>query len=395
MATLLASAIVVEATPLAGDKVQGELAGISAESLQIATADGVRQLPLTGLKSVSIAGATPSSQSGEIAVELIDGSQLRVERYQVAKGEVTVGAGDMSLTGPANTVKWVRFRSLEKEPAIQQGWDQLLQREFAGDCLAFTKEVDGALVLERLEGAVGAIDDQVVEFTYQGDTLRPKRERVLGLIYLVAKRDIGATVGSVLLKDGSTLAASSLELAGDKLRVTTGSGWTAELPADRLLGLDFGSSNITYLSDLKPTTVEVEPYYGATLDSERQTYLPRMDEDHHGAPLKLVDQAPALKGLALRSRTKLVYRFDKPYKRLRAMAGIAEHVRNSVVSPHLVLSISSDRKKLLERDVTGDDAPFEIDLDLEGVQRLTIVVDYGKSQDVADFLQLCNARLTK
>jgi len=41
------------------------------------------------------------------------------------------------------------------------------------------------------------------------------------------------------------------------------------------------------------------------------------------------------------------------------------------------------------------DEPFDLDLDLKGVQRLTIEVQYGNSQDIADYLHLCNARLLK
>jgi hypothetical protein len=36
-----------------------------------------------------------------------------------------------------------------------------------------------------------------------------------------------------------------------------------------------------------------------------------------------------------------------------------------------------------------------LDLDISGVRRLEIVVDYGKGGDMGDQLNLCEARLTK
>jgi hypothetical protein len=45
--------------------------------------------------------------------------------------------------------------------------------------------------------------------------------------------------------------------------------------------------------------------------------------------------------------------------------------------------------------VTGRDKAFPVDLDITGVKRLKILVDFGEEMDIADHLNLCDARLTK
>ena len=45
--------------------------------------------------------------------------------------------------------------------------------------------------------------------------------------------------------------------------------------------------------------------------------------------------------------------------------------------------------------ISGKDDARSIELDLTGVKRLTILVDFGEQLDIGDHLLLCNARLTK
>ena len=50
---------------------------------------------------------------------------------------------------------------------------------------------------------------------------------------------------------------------------------------------------------------------------------------------------------------------------------------------------------LWEYTIDGDQPPVPVDLDVEGIRRLRILVDYGDDGDVADRLYLCEARVTK
>jgi hypothetical protein len=61
----------------------------------------------------------------------------------------------------------------------------------------------------------------------------------------------------------------------------------------------------------------------------------------------------------------------------------------------VLLVVRGDDRVLLETAVAGTDPPRAVDLDLAGVRRLAILVDFGGDLDVADHLDLCEARIVK
>jgi hypothetical protein len=98
------------------------------------------------------------------------------------------------------------------------------------------------------------------------------------------------------------------------------------------------------------------------------------------------------KGLALRSRTELVYRLPAGFGRFTAVAGM-EPATSSTGNVHL--TIYGDDRPLFETDISGQEPPCAIELDIAGIKRLKIVVDFGKNLDTGDWLNLCDARLLK
>ena len=56
---------------------------------------------------------------------------------------------------------------------------------------------------------------------------------------------------------------------------------------------------------------------------------------------------------------------------------------------------SGEGKILFEADVRGTDAPQVLDLDVTGIRFLEILVDFGREFDIADHLDLGDAKLIK
>jgi hypothetical protein len=97
------------------------------------------------------------------------------------------------------------------------------------------------------------------------------------------------------------------------------------------------------------------------------------------------------KGIAVRSRTELVYRLPPGYNRLVATAGIDPAAR---ASGNVRLSIFADDSQLLESEISGDQAQ-PVDVEIAGAKRLKLVVDYGQNFDTGDWLNLCDAKIVK
>ena len=79
-------------------------------------------------------------------------------------------------------------------------------------------------------------------------------------------------------------------------------------------------------------------------------------------------------------------------KKFKAVAGIDDSVRD-VGGVRLV--ISADGKKIFDKSISGSEGPVNIDLDIAGAKRLTLLVDYGAGLDAGDYLDLAEARILK
>lgn len=75
-----------------------------------------------------------------------------------------------------------------------------------------------------------------------------------------------------------------------------------------------------------------------------------------------------------------------------ALAGIEPA---DAASGNVALTIFGDDRMLTESTIAGNCRPLPLELDVAGVKRLKIVVDYGQNLDTGDWLNLCNARIVK
>jgi hypothetical protein len=177
------------------------------------------------------------------------------------------------------------------------------------------------------------------------------------------------------------------------LQWITPTGLSVARPLNRIVQIDFSGGKVLYLSDVKPEDVHWTPYFdaGKPPPAVAQFYAPRCDRNFDGGPLQLAG-VQYRKGVALRSRTEVVYRLPEGYSRFRAVAGIDDAVRPG---GRVRLIIRGDGRDLLDLSVAGSNPPRPVDLDLTGVRRLAIVVDFGESLNAGDYLLLGNARLSK
>jgi hypothetical protein len=260
--------------------------------------------------------------------------------------------------------------------------------------------------LDHVECVLGDVTDDKINFEFDGESHRADRTTIAGFIFY--RRDSESQVEPRLtLKSRSGLVANAaaVMLAGGVVRFTTAGGTEIEWPVDDIYLADYSAGKILYLSDMEPVSQQWTPLIGLPAGAEVAARYgePRRDQSAYGGSLSLLardglsvssSEAPQLftKGLAIRSRTELVYRLPGGFRRLKAVAGIDPAAR---ASGNVRLEIVGDDQSLLTTNVAGGDAPHDIDLDVSGVKRLKLVVDYGTNLDTGDWLNLCEARLLK
>ena len=397
---LSVGAVEVDVKTLQGTGASGTLLELSSERVLVATLDGKTTFKVAELLSV-----TPKQRPAEpedkppLHIELTGGSALAATSYLVGQGKARIGlasGGPVKLA--AELVRSVRLNDLD-EP-IAERWQQILAAKATGDVIVVRRQQgDG---VRDLEGVLGDVTSDRVQFDLDGDSFSVLRNRVMGFIYYHPQ---GAGLPEAICRvsdaAGSEWFARWLRLDQERLHMVSVTGTKASLPVAELKGLDFSAGKIVFLSDLEPQSFKWTPFLGSAKVSPRLAgyYCPRRDQSLSGGPLRLRgssdDSEPRVfdKGLAIHSRTEMVYRPGRKFRRFQAVAGIDESVRRQ--GGHLRLEITADNKTIFDKIITGRDEPITLDLDIAGVRRLKILVDFGDELDIADHLDLCDARFIK
>ena len=336
-------------------------------------------------------------------VELIDGTLLPVTSCEIKDGIASLRlpqGGQVEF--PGRLIASLRFREQSQE--VQNQWKRLLEAEHPSDLVVLRKGDR----LDYLEGVLHGLDPAAVFFEFENRLVKISRDKVEGLIYHRPQEpELAATVAEIDDAYGATYQVGRLELQNDRIDLTTATDLHLRLPLSLIREIRFGS--VLYLSDLKPERVEWRPYISSTepLQSLVALYEPRLDRalavastPETAAPLLLrwTDEhgnrrtQSYARGIALHSRSEAVFRLPRDARWLHATAGIDARLGDR---GDVRLVILGDDKKLFDQTITGRDNPATIQVDVSGVRRLNVVVDYGDDSDLGDFLNLCDAKILK
>jgi hypothetical protein len=381
-------AVEVETTD--GGVVAGGLVELGAGGIKLATDRGPVSLEIAKLTGISPKGVPEGAGPPPGAwVELVDGSSLVGSAYTATEGRarLTLPGGE-ALDIPTQDVKWVRFQSPTE--AVSSQWSRIVGSELKSDVLV----VKTAETIDYHKGVLRDVTAEVVRFELDGEVLPIKRAKVYGLAYYhPAGRELPQTLGTLSEASGATWSVQTIALVGEKLQWTTPAGLKLARGLAAVTRIDFSRGKVVYLSDLEPESVSWTPYIslGKGFPSRAESAAPRRDRSHDGGLLHL-DGKSYRKGMGLTSRSLVVYRLPERYSRFVATAGIDDRVRPR---GHVRLVVRGDERVLLDQAVAGTEPAKPVSLDLTGVRRLSILVDFGEDLDAADYLDLAEARLVK
>ena len=105
-------------------------------------------------------------------------------------------------------------------------------------------------------------------------------------------------------------------------------------------------------------------------------------------------------GLGMHARSRVVFAFDRPYRRFVAELAVEDSAsadagspRGSVVGSVFVLKDGAWSRVVQSPVVRGGDAPFAVRADVEGAQALMLTVEEAGGADVLDRALWLDARL--
>lgn len=397
----------VTVTQLDGSTTTGTLESWDHGSCVFSTPTGREEIPESQLLSIQWSPDPRSRGAVQPTLDLVDGTVLPIVDYRTSNGAAQLilhnasPRNERAITVPLDRVRaaWL----LPMDDNLAEQWKEVRELHLPSDVLVVVKQDGNSL--DYLEGVVGEITDAEVEFTLDGRTVRVQRSKVAGVVYFRGERTAESSPSCVLLgANGLRAAATQVRLADDRVSLVTAGKIKLTWPVADLHTADFSAGKVASLSDLEPVSERWTPWVGLPPDTTLAAEFgrPRRDESSYGGPLAVRTSddtsAPAAelqtfsKGLALRSRTELVYRLPRGYSRFLTVAGMEPATSRS---GDVRLVIEGDGRELWNSRVTGNQAPLAVDLEIAGVKRLTILVDYGDNLDTGDWLNLCNARIVK
>jgi hypothetical protein len=400
----------VTVEPLQGPAVRGELLDISTDQLRVRTTSGeqswtrgelLRWIP-TAVGSASESPVSAGAEKGtELVVQLTDGSRLLARRYLSSAGrvEIEVGSGE-AIRLTTRSIAWVRYQ--KPLPQLEETWQRILAGTRSTDVIVIRKTnmpAAGAVpetpttVLDYLEGVLGDANEMSVNFTFDETKVDVPRSKIEGLVYRQpSTRVTSETLARVVVRDGSSWQVKAWQGKEASVELVSVAGVRTTVPREQIVEFDYSPGNLDYLSDLEPEATVWNPRQELSVTATvRRWFQPEFNKGRNGRPLQLNEQTYT-KGLALHSYSEVRYRLTRPYRLLLATVGIDDPAGQE---GQVVLRIVGDGKTVLERPVVQGEPPIDLQLDLQGIRRLALIVDFGDQSDRGDNLNLCNVRLVK
>ena len=240
--------------------------------------------------------------------------------------------------------------------------------------------------VEFVECAITAVSAETVTVSLEEEKISVKRLKVIGLQWLRDNRaDKKQSDQIVVDVVGGSLRGNRVEWSPDGLLVNG----DIRLPACMFVGVDYAAGRMTSLTTLPTERLEVDPYFAALgkVDGLAEFFAPRE---------MAADRQWPRSGLVMRPRTVAVWRMPADSRRFRMTVAPAggQHATGGAV-----VIVAADDREVFRREVDaglftsesvavsqpsertttpkGADIGIPVDIDLAGVRRLTITVDFA------------------
>ncbi len=387
-----------------GRESAARLVAIGGESVEVLVSGTRRQFPLEEVMAIRRRGGQVSENPTTWQVALVDGSLLTATQVHATDTEVTLRRPNADeVVVPRREIDWLTQVRYE-DPGLEARWQEILKpTERAADLLVFRRDNQ----LDYLEGLVGAIGDDAIEFRRNGQINQVPLNRVDAVVcFQPVQRTFGQPTGQLTTAAGDRIALKTATVADDQLQLVTVCGLEMSMPLDQLVTINLGNRRLVYLSKLEPALADWQPLIlnREIVGHQKVLNRPRFDQSFDGQVLQLrfprndAGNVPARRveyshGIAVRGGSRLAFELAGQFSELSGIAGFApEHSRDGNVE----LVISGDGRQLLRQVLNQQrDGPLPVQVNVAGVRRLVIRIDYSDGRDIGDLLHLCDFKLSR
>lgn len=399
-----------------GGVATGSIVAIDDDGIELMTRSSPTPLSFEQIASIAFKPSTTNSDSKPtpkpnpnpdfaVTVTFVDGSHANAGSVQIAGDTATViSTAQTTINAKVSNLRTICLLGSDATDAEQEQWKELLEQP-SPDADAIVVSKNGSLQL--IEGIVGDVSDSHLTFSMESRTAEVTLEKIKGVLFYRADRELTDPLCQLTLTDGSSFAVRKIEMGGDSFIFTSVDGTQQTAAPDQMQRLDFSAGRFVYLSDLIPATNTWTPLVASDeiLESLRALRMAKFNRDFRGQPLTL-KTAPASgldylsqtmtyeKGIAIAGGGRIVFAVNGQFKRLTGLVGFdpAAFVGgevNFVIKTDGQTAIS-ERLRVLEVS-----RPIALDLDIGQTKRVSIAVEYADGKPAGDILHLVDFKVLR
>ena len=374
----------VTVTTSNGAVIQGKLVHLDNKNVTVSdtskTPSRTSTLEISSVRKIHI--ESPSTDSNEVVVGLVDGSYIKVNDVSTDDTKAYLSLGDSTFEVPREAVHWIVFGDPQSDSPETDTWLKELPEKPAADLVAIKRDT----MWQFIECAITQITPKNVVVLLDGESIPVNRSKIFGLCWLRPSENIGKDIEpnakDILLHlQQGRIRCRNIKWNNDQLHwevalPSVKNDFIINLPADSLSSIDFAFGRHIDLTERLPADSRTDPYFGGLANDPilLQYFAPRSimvaDSDNQDASV------PAL---LIHPRTEITWTIPNDSRRFQASLSLAE---NSV-SPAVVM-IQIDNSEVFKTVVGNPEAqrvdtpPLTVDLDLDGGKQLKIIVDFLK-----------------
>ncbi|MEZ6134907.1 MAG: hypothetical protein R3C53_08360 [Pirellulaceae bacterium] len=357
-----------------------ELLGITPQGAEVSSAGETRQVPLVELRRINFDNALLPS-GGPVSIHLRDGSRLNAEAVTSDGTTLNVKlTNGSSLSIATALVRDVRLRELVGAQAQQ--WETHCQSRISGDMLVLIRSADA---VDTIEGIVHGISAETVDFEFSGEKIPAPVQRIAGIRFFSKKQEPEGKVAAVIKTiSGGAWNVASLELArgAGQFDVVTMGGFKLTIAVDQVHEIDFSVGSMLYLAELEPLELTSTPRFelGIAVPGATRVFGPRAVRGELGTSVEFLGGG------------SITYRVPPDFTRL---VGAVELTSPGNKLTPCVIKVLVEKKVVFEQRLAEPRRLVEIDLAIQGDQRVGLVVEAESPTPVGDIALFRDLRFLK
>lgn len=246
---------------------------------------------------------------------------------------------------------------------------------------------------DRIEGTIERLSDtDGCTARADGETITIPWHKLAGVAFATTSlaRPRPKTTHALAVLDGGTrlrLARVTFDADHQRWSGRTTTGASVTWPASALIALDVLGGRAVYLSEMTPLAYKHLPYFGIAwplgVDRAVDDTPLRVGADHFD------------KGLSLHGQARVSYRLDGKFAWFEATVAL-DPVARRKGRARLAVIIDGKRHPLADgKELTADDAPVAVRVDVRSARELALVVENGSLGDVQVRVNWGGARLLR